>query len=101
MYELKLSRPPFYRVKAGQTACQISSVFGCPVPEDAACGDIISVPARACKTYSARVGDTYRSIAKKFGVEEGELAELNGGRTVYPTCVIFIPEGRGSDCDKK
>lgn len=101
MYELKLSRPSFYRVKSGQTASGISAVFGCPVPEDAACGDIIFISDCTYKTYAARVGDTYQSIAAKFGVSETELKELNGGRPVYPTCVIFVPEGRGAADDKK
>ncbi len=95
MYELKLARPSFYRVKRGQTAKDISAAFGCPVPEDVAEGDIIELPRGNFFTYSARVGDSYSSIAAKFGVGEAELKELNGGKPVYPTCRICIPMAGG------
>lgn len=93
MYELKLARPHFYRVKRGQTAEQISRVFGCPV-QDCAEGDIIIIPRTQCFAYSARVGDSFSSVAAKFCADEAELEEINGGGAVYPTRVLYIPEGK-------
>lgn len=97
MYELKLSKPPLYRVKRGQTPQEISEVFGCPVPQDTECGDIIAVPSCAFVLYSARVGESYASIAAKFGITEEELKRCNGGKPVYPTCKLFIPQTEGED----
>ena len=91
MYELKLARPPLYRVKRGQTSEQISRVFGCPVPEDAQCGDIIAIYSGPFKVYSARVGENYSSIAAKINVAEERLKKINGGKAVYPTCKLIIP----------
>ena len=92
MYELKLSKPAIYRVKEGQTSSQIAETFGCPVPPDIVCGDIVFIFSG--EMYSARVGDTYSSIAARFGVDVSELERLNGKRPVYPTCKIIIPPCR-------
>ena len=92
MYELKLSKPAIYRVKEGQTSSQIAETFGCPVPPDIVCGDIVFV--FSSEMYSARVGDTYSSIAARFGVDVSELERLTGKRPVYPTCKIIIPPCR-------
>ena len=92
MYELKLSKPAIYRVKEGQTSSQIAETFGCPVPPDIVCGDIVFIFSG--EMYSARVGDTYSSIAARFGVDVSELEWLNGKRPVYPTCKIIIPPCR-------
>lgn len=85
-----MARPHFYRVMRGQTAEQISRVFGCPVRECAE-GDIVIIPPVQCFAYSARVGDTFFSVAAKFGADEAELKEINGGGAVYPTRVLYIP----------
>lgn len=93
MYELKLSKPRLYRVKAGQTARMISEAFGCPVPDDVRAGDVVTV-RRDLFAYRARVGDTYASVAEKFGAGEEELRSMNGGAPVYPTCTVYVPRPR-------
>lgn len=45
--------------------------------------------------YSARVGDTYATVANKFGVSQSELENVNGGTAVYPTRRLFIPRREG------
>lgn len=95
MYELKLARPRLYRVKRGQTSREIYDAFCCPVPEDAEEGDIILLPQGRYVQYRAGVGESYASIAAKFGMAEEELKELNGGRAVYPTCRVLVPEAEG------
>ncbi len=68
---------------------EVSSVFGCPVP-NVFCGGIIklSPPKRFCY---ARVGDTYATVSKREGVDETLLRAENGGRPVYPTLKIWLP----------
>lgn len=41
--------------------------------------------------YAAKPLETYASVAKKFGVEEGELKSINLFRPVYPTRKIYVP----------
>ncbi len=90
MYELRLAAPSFYRVKEGQTAESISGTFGCPVRADLVSGDIIALRRGAYVQYAARVGDTFESIAAKFGTTAAELEAINGG-VVYPTRRLFVP----------
>ena len=91
MYELKLSRPPFYRVKRGQTAEDISRAFGCPFAGEVFCGAIVALPRGKFSVYTADVGDSFASLAAKYGCTEEELASINGGGVVYPTRSLFVP----------
>lgn len=95
MYELKLSQSRFLRVREGQTAAQISHVTGRPVPHEVFCGQVIVMPEGDFFVYSARVGDTYATVANKFGVSQSELENVNGGTAVYPTRRLFIPRREG------
>ena len=92
MYELKLEKSRFYRVKQGQTAATISRTFGCPVPKDVFCGQVLVLPEGDFFVYQARVGDTFASLAEKFSVPESTLREING--LIYPTCRLYIPRIR-------
>ena len=91
MYELKLSRPPFYRVKCGQTAEDIAAAFGCPVAGEVFCGAIVALPRGKFSVCLASVGDSFASLAAKYGCTEEELIRLNGGGVVYPTRTLFVP----------
>ncbi|MCD7729011.1 MAG: LysM peptidoglycan-binding domain-containing protein [Clostridia bacterium] len=91
MYELKLAKSRYYRVKRGQSASDIENTLCMPVPQNIREGMIIEVPRCNFFIYKADVGDTYSSVAQKFGLEAEELRRVNGGRAVFPTCRIFIP----------
>lgn len=91
MYELKLSRPPFYRVKRGQTAEDIKKAFGCPVLGEVFCGAIVALPGKNFTMCRADVGDSFASLAARYGCTEEELQRLNGGGVVYPTRTLFVP----------
>ena len=91
MYELKLSRPPFYRAKRGQTAEDIAAAFGCPAVGEVFCGAIVALPRGNFSVCTAAVGDSFASLAAKHGCTEEELVRLNGGGVVYPTRTLFVP----------
>lgn len=99
MYELKISKGLFYRVKKGQSAADISRGLGIPISEDVREGQIIAVPAGRFKIYSAKPGDSFASVAAAFGAEAEELEKLNGG-AVYPTRRLFVPISASSDEDQ-
>lgn len=91
MFTLVTDRNKFYRVKRGQSAGDIESFFEIPVRGAAFSGEIIEIGETFYSRYVADVGDTYRSIADKFGVDVSVLEEVNGGKPVYPTRKLFVP----------
>lgn len=91
MITLVKDKSRFYRVKRGQDCCEIEARLSVPVSGAVFAGRIIETPSTPFKVYSACVGDTYRTVALKFGVEEQALKDINGGKVVYPTCKLFVP----------
>ena len=90
MFTLVTDRSKFYRVKRGQSAQDLEKVFEIPVIGSVFSGRIIEVGDTPYRRYTAEVGDTYRSVALKFGVDENLVREANGGKPVYPTKKIFV-----------
>ncbi len=91
MFTLVTDRNKYFRVKRGQCARDIESHFGVPVLGGAFAGRIIEVGDKTYSRYTADVGDTYRTVALKFGVDEKLLEEANGNAPVYPTKKLFVP----------
>ncbi len=91
MFTLVTDRSKFYRVKRGQSARDIENVFEIPVRGAAFSGEILEIGDIFYTRYVADVGDTYRTIAEKFGTDPFLLEEINGGKPVYPTRKLFVP----------
>ena len=80
----------YYRVKQGQTAEEIEKVLCVPVSGEMFAGRIIvSDGSYAC--HIASVGEGYRSIAARYGVDEEELRRINSYKKIYPTCRVLVP----------
>ena len=93
MFTLVTDRSKYFRIKWGQSAGDIERILKTPVQGCAFNGRIIAVSEEDLTVYTARVGDTYRTVAKKFGADEEKLRRTNGGKPVYPTCKLFVPRG--------
>ncbi len=91
MFTLVTDRSRYFRIKKGQCAAEIESVLSTPVTGTAFAGKIIPVAEKNLKRYVAEVGDTYRTIALKFGADEEQLKKTNNFKPVYPTCKVFVP----------
>lgn len=91
MFTLVTDRSKYFRVKRGQSAGEIERVLKTPVSGAAFAGRIIAVESENLAEYSAAVGDTYRTIALKLGIDEQRLRKLNADKPVYPTCKLFVP----------
>lgn len=91
MFTLVTDKSKYFRVKRGQSAAEIEKVFKCPVPGKVFAGAVIRLTEGKFLKYSAKPGDSYKSVAEKFGVDEGELKKLNACKPVYPTCKLFVP----------
>ena len=91
MFTLVTDRSKYFRVKRGQSAEEVESELKTPVQGAVFAGRIIEVADGNFERYAAQVGDTYRTIALKFGADEEELKKTNGFRPVYPTCKLFVP----------
>ncbi len=89
MFTLVTDRSRYFRVKRGQSGRDIENTLLIPAA-DAFAGAIISGEGDY-ELYVARPGDSYKSVAERFGVSGEELKILNRGRPVYPTCRLFIP----------
>lgn len=90
MLTLNIEKGEYLRVRKGMDGEKISAVFDCPVPNDVAEGQIIRLYA-GCRSVFAAVGDDYGTIARRMGLDEGELARFNGGSPVYPTKRVWLP----------
>ncbi len=89
-YSLIAEKNRYYRVKSGQSAAEISSFSGCPVTGDMFGGRIIFLNA-SYRKHPVQPCESYKSIAEKYGVDEGELRAINSNRALYPMQTIFIP----------
>lgn len=93
MFTLVTERGRYFRVKRGQSSAEIFKELQIPVNDAVFAGEILAVPQTGFSVYRACVGDTYKSVALKFGVDCETLKNLNACRPVYPTCKIFVPKG--------
>ena len=82
MFTLVTDRSKYFRVKRGQSAEELESELKTPVSGAVFAGRIIEVAPGNFQRYAAQVGDTYGTIALKFGA---------GFKPVYPTCKLFVP----------
>ena len=82
MFTLVTDRSKYFRVKRGQSAEDVESELKTPVQGAVFAGRIIEVASGNFERYAAQVGDTYRTIALKFGADEDELKKTNGGQNV-------------------
>ena len=93
MFRLEREKFRYFKVKRGQSASEISRELKVP-PYAVFCGQIVEV--RHYKTYTVSVGETYESVAKKFGASVEELKKTNGESTLYPTKILYIQSGNNS-----
>lgn len=91
MFTLVTDRSRYFKVKRGVSAEKIEDVLKTPVQGTLFTGRIIEVRDCAPERYAAEVGDTYKTVALKLGVDERRLMELNGNKPLYPTCKLFVP----------
>ncbi len=92
MFTLITDRSRYFKVKRNQSAGDVESTFGTPVNGECFSGRIIKLGKESYIKVTASVGDTYQSIAKRYGVSEDKLREINSSKPVYPTCKIFVPK---------
>lgn len=90
MFTLVTDRNKYFRVKRGQSREEVENVLGVPVKDNAFAGMIVATEGDYVR-YTAEVGDTYRTVALKFGADEAILRQTNGDKPVYPTCKLFVP----------
>lgn len=89
MFTLVTDRSRFYRVKRGQSGKDVENALSVPAA-DVFGGAIIPREGKFI-VYSARPGDSYESLAERFGVGAEELKAVNRSSCVYPTRRLFIP----------
>ena len=92
MFTLITDRSRYFKVKRGQSRKDIEGVLNTPVREEPFAGRIIKVEEEPLFAVTADVGDSYRTLALKYGVPQSRLMEINGCKPVYPTCKIFVPK---------
>ena len=92
MFTLITDRSRYFKVKRGQSLKEIERVLNTPVYVKAAAGAIVKVVEEPLITVTAGVGDSYHTIAGRYGVSQSRLEEINGHKPVYPTCKIFVPK---------
>lgn len=91
MFTLVTEKHKFFRIKRGMTAGEVEQKLCVPVQGKLFVGKIMETDEKF-KVYFALPGDTYRTVALKFRVNEDELKKINSDRIVYPTRRLFIPE---------
>ena len=89
MFTLIPDNGKYVRVRRGADLKELENTLCQPVKE-AFEGEILE-RGEEMEIYVAKPLDSYKSIAKKFGVGEEELQRVNFSRPVYPTCKIFVP----------
>ena len=92
MFTLITDRSRYFKIKRGQSAAEIENALNTPVCGKTFAGRVVKVSEERLVKITAGVGDSYRTLAAKFGADEARLRELNGARPVYPTCKIFVPK---------
>ena len=90
MFALVRENYRYFRVKSGQSVSDIESELQIPVPGGTFAGQILRADGK-CRIYTVKVGDTYRSICLREGVDEEKLKELNFFAPLYPTKKLYIP----------
>lgn len=94
MFTLITDRSRYFKIKRGQSTGDIENFLNTPICGNAFAGRIIRVSDERLEKITAGVGDSYRTIARRYGVDEAHLKEINGAKPVYPTCKIFMPKAR-------
>ena len=92
MFTLITDRSRYFKFKRGQSSGEVEKVLNTPVCGKVFAGRIIKVADERLTIVTAEVGDSYRTIAAKYGTAESHLKEINGSKPVYPTCKIFVPQ---------
>ena len=92
MFTLITDKSRYFKIKRGQSAREIEEILNTPVRGKVFAGRIIRVPSERLCQVTAGVGDSYKTLALKYGVPESKLREINGEKPVYPTCRIFVPK---------
>lgn len=92
MFTLVLNKSRFYKIKSGQSADLVQNTFNTPISGEIFAGKIIPLPECAFKLYKITVGESYKSVAEKFGTDENLLKKINGNQPLYPTKKIFLPK---------
>ena len=89
MFSLVTERGKYLRIRKRVKREDIISTFSVPAGE-VFFGEIIEIgsPVRSCR---ALVGDTYKAIAEREGVNEEKLRALNNNTAIYPTLRIWLP----------
>ena len=90
MFALVRENYKYFRVKSGQSVSDIERELEIPV-SGAIYGGRILRADKKCRIYSVKVGDTYRSVSLKEGVDEETLKEFNSNAPIYPTKKLYIP----------
>lgn len=91
MFTLVTDKSKYFRVKRGQSAADVQKAFNAPVCGKVFAGAIVRIRQENFTEYCASPGDSYKSVAQKFGIEEEQLKRLNNYKPVYPTCKLFVP----------
>ena len=89
MFRLVTERGKYLRIRENVQKDEVTDVFSMPVDE-LFCGKIVEITSPK-QVYRARVGDTYESIARTYGVSVEELKKLNSDNAIYPTKAVWIP----------
>ena len=79
----------YVRVRRGADIKELENTLRQPVKE--AFGGEILERGEEMDIYIAKPLDSYKTVARKFGVGEEELQRVNFSRPIYPTCKIFVP----------
>lgn len=99
--EMKCSdRPPFYRLKRGETLASVCRKFCLPfsavVKEndglEIAFGVTLKIPRFSGSVYTVKPLDTISSVAEKFGMSEEELVSRNGVTYLSPGLILDVGE---------
>lgn len=92
---LKIDKPPFYKVKKGQTVRSIAAAFGLPptllvstnrLEREAEEGMILRIPKQDGNLYTTQVGDSKKLLS---GSDEN-YEKRNGTTLCYPGLTVFV-----------
>ena len=70
MFTLITDRSRYFKVKRGQDAGEVERVLNTPVCGHVFAGRIVKVAGEPLVQICAGVGDSYKTIALKYGVQE-------------------------------
>ena len=90
MFALIRENYRYFRVKNGMTPVEIEKELKIPMPCNPFCGQIIAADKKF-RVYAVKVGDSYRSVCIKEGIDEERLKEANFRAPLYPTKKLYIP----------